>query len=60
MSTSSPKIPPPPPPPAKRPERQETLTAEDIQMGVPDDDAEGMKRGKRGLARPAPSVGLAV
>lgn len=57
---SKPKIPPPPPPPAKRPERAEVVTAEDVQMGVAEDEGGG-KRGKRGLSRPAPSgVGLSV
>lgn len=65
MSFSKPKIPDPLPPPAKRPERQEAVEAEDIQIGGMGDEESPVK-GKRALMRPAagPSgmggVGLAV
>lgn len=60
MSMSKPKIPPPPPPPAKAPERAEVLAADDVQLGVPEEEGEESTRGRRALSRPAPSVGIAV
>lgn len=59
-SPKIPDIPPPPPPPAKAPDRAEAVAADEIQLGVQDDDTTGTKRGKRGLSRPAPSVGISM
>lgn len=62
---SSPDIPAAPPPPAKRPERQEAVTAQDVVLGSEADTGDGTKRGKRALTRPAGAAapvatGLAV
>lgn len=54
MSFKTPKI--DNPTPAARPERQDAVTAEDIQLGGTQDVTDPTKKGKRALLRPAPSA----
>jgi len=55
MSLSTPDMPKPPPTPARRPERGETISPEDIAVGT-EDESSDERRGRRALRRPAGNV----
>lgn len=57
---STPKIP-EAPNPAKRPEREDVIEADDIEIGTgEDDETSPNKKGRRSLRKPSASTGLTV
>ena len=56
---STPKIP-DTPNPAKRPEREDVIEADDIEIGTGEEELDPTKKGRRSLRKPSASTGLTM
>lgn len=56
---STPKMP-DVPNPAKRPEREDVIEADDIEIGTGEEELDPTKKGRRSLRKPSASTGLTV
>lgn len=56
---STPKMP-DVPNPAKRPEREDVIEAEDIEIGTGEEELDPTKKGRRSLRKPSAGTGLTV